>query len=163
MKWCVFPVIMLMWLAGVSLVQAQESLDNLPLPRWASVAAAEANLRTGPGKRYPIDWVLKKKNLPVEITREFENWRMVREPDGATGWLHRSMLTSVRYVMVQDDEKTLHVNPSDQSPVVARIRKGVLTRVKTCRKGWCRVTVENFDGWISKDDMWGIYPEETLE
>ena len=51
---------------------AQESLDHLPLPRWASLSSDEVNIRTGPGKRYPIDWVLRKKHLPVEITREFE-------------------------------------------------------------------------------------------
>lgn len=142
---------------------AQESLDNLPLPRWATIAANEVNLRTGPGKRYPIEWVLKKKTLPLEITREFEHWRLVREPEGGAGWVHRSMLTSTRYVMVQDDEMVLYANPSEQAAVVARLRKGVLGRVKNCQPQWCRVTVQNYEGWLAKKTLWGVYPSEALE
>lgn len=153
----------LLSVAGGSLAQAQESLDNLPLPRWASIAAKEVNLRTGPGKRYPIEWVLKKRGLPLEITREFEHWRMVREPDGATGWVHRSMLTGNRHVLVESDEKTLHTNPSEQSGVVARLRKGVVARVRNCQKQWCRVTIEDYTGWLTKDNLWGVYAAETLE
>lgn len=146
-----------------SAAHAQESLDNLPLPRWAAIAAKEVNLRTGPGKRYPIEWVLKKKSLPLEITREFEHWRMVREPDGASGWIHRSMLTGSRFVMIQNEEKLLHSNPSDQSPIVARLRPGVIARIRNCQVQWCRVAIEDYVGWMTKKNLWGVYPNEILE
>lgn len=161
-----------MWIpacAGISLLfcaataRAQESLDHLPLPRWASLAANEVNMRTGPGKRYPIDWVLKKKYLPVEITKEFENWRFIREPDGATGWVQRYMLTSGRTALITESSQPLYKNPSDAAAVVARLQKGVIVRLQACQTGWCHAEVESFEGWLPKTVLWGVYPHEVWE
>lgn len=160
--WVALCVCTALWMMPVT-AQAQESLDNLALPRWVSMAAKKANMRTGPGKRYPIDWVLTKKSLPLEVTREFEHWRLVRDPDGATGWVHRSMLTGARHVMVQADEKLLYANPSEQAPVVARLKNGVTARLRNCQRDWCRVTVEDYSGWLTKKDVWGLYPDEIVE
>ncbi len=139
---------------------AQESLHNLPVPRWAALASPEANLRTGPGKRYPIDWVLRKKNLPVEIIQEFEHWRRVKEPDGADGWIHKSMLTGMRHAMVKK-QATLFAQPGSDTRVVATMQKGVIASVAQCHKKWCQLSVENFDGWTEKKALWGVYPDET--
>lgn len=140
---------------------AQESLNDLPLPRWASLASPEANLRTGPGKRYPIDWVLKKKNLPVEIIQEFEHWRRVKEPGGADGWVHKSMLSGMRHALVQK-ETPIFAQPSRDSRAVAVLQKGVIADLKQCQKEWCRIEVENFSGWVQKRFVWGVYRHETL-
>lgn len=143
-------------------VFAQESLDHLPLPRWATLAAGEVNIRTGPGKRYPIDWVLKKKGLPVEIRQEFENWRLVHEPDGSEGWTHRYMLTSMRNVLVQEKDQPMYANPNVDSRVVARLQKGVIARVKSCQTEWCELKVEDYEGWVPKKVLWGVYSKEIL-
>lgn len=139
---------------------AQESLNNLPLPRWATLASPEANLRTGPGKRYPIDWVLKKKDLPVEIIQEFDHWRRVKEPDGADGWIHKSMLSGVRHALAQKDV-TLYARPLTDSRAVAVLKKGVIASIKQCQKEWCELTVEQFDGWSAKKHLWGVYKDEV--
>lgn len=139
---------------------AQESLNNLPLPRWATLASPEANLRTGPGKRYPIDWVLKKQDLPVEITQEFDNWRRVKEPNGADGWIHRSMLSGNRHAMLKTDA-TLYAQPSDDVRAVAKLQKGVITTLEQCQKTWCRMKIEHFEGWVPKKDIFGVYPDEV--
>lgn len=143
---------------------AQEaSLDNLPLPRWAVLAAREANLRTGPGKRYPIEWVLKRKGMPVEIRQEFDSWRLIREPGGATGWVHRTMLSSVRNVMIQNAEQPLYANPSKDARVVARLQKGVIAGARHCQPAWCQLEVQSFKGWVPRDILWGIYANEAID
>jgi hypothetical protein len=38
---------------------------NLPLPRFASLRGSQVNVRTGPGVRYPIDWVFQRRSMPV--------------------------------------------------------------------------------------------------
>lgn len=138
-------------------------MTNLPLPRWATLASKEVNLRTGPGKRYPIDWVIKNKNMPVEIVQEFEHWRRVREPDGADGWVHKSMLTSTRYGMVAEKSQTLFAQPTSQSRAVAQLQKNVIVRMENCRAEWCRVSVEAYTGWLPRDALWGVYPKEKLD
>jgi SH3-like domain-containing protein len=140
---------------------AQESLEHLPVPRWAELAAPEANLRTGPGKRYPIDWILKKKGLPVEIIQEFEHWRRVREPDGADGWVHKSMLSGTRHALLKHEE-TLYVNPAIDARVVAKLEKGVIADIKKCHKEWCELKADQFDGWAEKKNLWGVYKDEVF-
>ena len=141
---------------------AQESLDHLPVPRWAALAAPEANLRTGPGKRYPIDWVIKKKALPVEIIQEFEHWRRVRVPDGSDGWIHKSMLTGMRKTLTSKDQE-LYSNPNDDARIVAKLQKNVIANLKQCHKTWCEIEVDQYDGWMKKDALWGVYKDETFD
>lgn len=144
--------------------RAQEaSLDNLPLPRWAVLSANEINLRTGPGKRYPIDWVLKKKGLPVEIRQEFDSWRLVHEPGGAEGWVHRSMLSSTRNVLIQSKDQPIYANPSTDARVTARLQQGVVATARICQVEWCHLQVQDYKGWIPKAALWGVYPKEIFE
>src|SRR4026209_512491 len=74
----------------------QRKGSGLPLPRFASLRSDEVNVRTGPGPRYPIDWVFKRKAMPVEIVAEYENWRKIRDWQGASGWVHQSLLSGQR-------------------------------------------------------------------
>ena len=71
-------------------------MTGLPLPRFASLRTDDVNFRAGPGTRYPIDWVYKRRDLPVEIEREFDVWRLVRDPDNNRGWVHAATLASRR-------------------------------------------------------------------
>jgi SH3-like domain-containing protein len=142
---------------------AQESLDNLPLPRWVSLASDEVNLRTGPGKRYPIDWVVKKKTLPVEITQEFEHWRKIKLPDGDGGWVHKSMLSGVRRTMINKGEETLSVKPFSDAAARARIQKNVIAALQSCREKWCEIEVGGFSGWVPKKSLWGVYRDEIFD
>src|SRR6185312_15826767 len=73
---------------------------GLPLPRFAALRSDEVNMRAGPGTRYPINWVYKRRDLPVEIEREFEVWRLVKDPDGTKGWVHQATLTGRRTLIV---------------------------------------------------------------
>src|SRR3990167_9515481 len=76
--------------------QAPLQASGLPLPRFVSLRAEEVNMRAGPGVRYPVDWVYKRKNMPVEVIAEFGTWRKVRDIQGTQGWIHQSMLSSNR-------------------------------------------------------------------
>lgn len=142
---------------------AQESLNNLPLPRWASLASDEVNLRVGPGERYPIDWVVKQKSMPVEITQEFENWRKVKLRDGKTGWAHRAMLTGTRFAIVTQSGQLLHRQPDEAAAVQAKAQKGALLRLEKCQKSWCFAGAQGFEGWIPKAGLWGVYGDELLD
>jgi hypothetical protein len=56
--------------------------SSLPVPRFVSLRTEPINLRTGPGVRYPVEWVYVRKRLPVEVIAEFDTWRRIRDPDG---------------------------------------------------------------------------------
>lgn len=46
-----------------------------PPSRFVTVKAEKANVRAGPGKRYPVRWVFTQPGVPVEIMAEYDNWR----------------------------------------------------------------------------------------
>ena len=133
------------------------------LPRFATLRAGEVNLRTGPGERYPIDWVLIRKGLPVEIVEEFDVWRKIRDFQGSEGWVHQRMLTGARNVLVEGGIRVFHAEPDAASPPVARAEAGVVARLIECRGPWCRVEAQGIKGWLKRDEVWGVYPDESVQ
>ncbi|MGB0720715.1 MAG: SH3 domain-containing protein, partial [Bdellovibrionales bacterium] len=85
---------------------AQDAVDPFrstayPLPRFAALASNEIYVRAGPGKQYPVQWVFKKAGLPVEIVLEFDHWRKIKDYEGASGWVHKSLLSGRRTAIVK--------------------------------------------------------------
>ena len=89
------------------------------LPRFASLRSDDVNMRAGPGTRYRIDWVYKRRDLPVEIEREFDVWRWVRDADGIQGWVHQATLMGRRNFIVQKGDATLRSEANDAASAVA--------------------------------------------
>jgi SH3-like domain-containing protein len=143
--------------------RAYTGRTNLPLPRYASLRADEVNLRTGPGVRYPIDWVFQRRGLPVEITAEFENWRKVRDGQGTEGWVHRQMLSGKRSLIVVGKEEVMRRQAESDSPAVARLAPGVVVQVLECTGDWCRVEASGFRGWLQRSGTWGSLPDERIK
>lgn len=139
------------------------SKTGLKLPRFASLKSSEVNLRTGPGKRYPVDWVLTYRNMPVEIIGEFDGWRKVRDWKGSVGWVHRSMLSGRRWAMVRKGVQPLFRAPETTAPLVARIEPKAIGRVLECQKIWCRIDFSGFEGWMRRAQFWGVYPGESID
>jgi SH3-like domain-containing protein len=134
----------------------------LPVPRFVSLRADEVNLRTGPGERYPIDWVLTRKGLPVEIVEEFEAWRKIRDAQGTEGWVHQRMVTGTRNVIVTGELRTLRADADAAAPAVARAEPGVIAHLLDCRDAWCRVELQGVKGWLKRSEVWGVYPTEAV-
>lgn len=138
-------------------------VTNLPLPRYVSLKGSEGNARRGPGLTHRIDWVFTRAGMPLKITAEFENWRRVEDNEGAGGWVHYSLLSGVRTVLVTLDMAEFRDSPEDSAPVVAQAELGVLGRVQECRDDWCRVALEGARGWVRKAAIWGVRSDETID
>jgi SH3-like domain-containing protein len=140
------------------------STTGLPLPRWAAFRSDDVNLRSGPGMQYPIDWVYHRRDLPVQILREFEVWRLVREQDGTKGWVHAATLTGRRGYVVQGGEQVLRDNPQDTAGAVARLEPGVVGLVDRCPTGsdWCGVQAGGYHGWLKREALYGVSATEAI-
>ena len=141
---------------------AAEAEPSGRLPRFVSLRSDQVNLRVGPGENYPIQWVLTRKEMPVEIIREFEHWRMIRDWQGTEGWVHQRMVWSKRGVVVQGGIRAMHQQPDPASEVVARAEPGVFARLVECRGGWCRIEATEITGWVQRSEVWGVYPDEVV-
>ena len=135
----------------------------LKLPRFVSLHADKVNLRTGPGRQYPIEWVLTKKDMPVEIIAQFEHWRRIRDWEGTEGWVQEHMLTGKRTVVIgKGAARALYQVPDPAGPVIARAEPGVVARLIECHDAWCRVEADDIAGWMRRSDIWGVYPDEIV-
>lgn len=136
---------------------------ELPVPRFASIKADEANVRVGPGTQYPLKWTYVVPGVPVEIIAEWDNWRKIRDWEGQEGWVHTAMLSPKRTIIVTGEKRTLYRRADAASPPVVRLRPGIIADVEDCIKGWCRIEVRNYRGWLKRSDFWGVGPDETLD
>ena len=171
--WATFAAVIALSLPGVATSQGtarsgdkatatQRKGSGLPLPRFASLRSDEVNVRTGPGTRYPVDWVFKRKAMPVEIVAEYENWRKIRDWQGASGWVHQSLLSGKRSFIVSSKATSVHKTPATSAEIVARLEPEVMGEIRSCTGDWCRVRVSNVTGWIQRTGMWGVYRSEPI-
>ncbi len=170
-------------LAGLALlpvtaghVFAQSAIDEmrpkgsgLPVPRFVSLKSGKVNSRIGPGVNYPVDWLYLKSGLPMEIIQEFDNWRRVRDSDGAEGWINQSLLSGRRTAIAapwQRGKETsidLLSEPSKAASKVAIVQPGAVGTIKQCNGEWCEMTFAGHTGWLNQKLVWGAYPGETVK
>lgn len=143
---------------------ARGTVTGQPLPRFAALRADEVNMRAGPGTRYPVEWVYQRRNLPVEILREFDVWRLVRDPEGVQGWVHTAVLTSRRTLIVRGGEQVLRRSPDPAAQPVARLESGVVGTIRSCEAAsdWCQVQAGGYRGYLPREAFWGVYRDEAV-
>ncbi len=138
-------------------------VTNLPLPRYVSMKAAEGNVRRGPSLTHRIDWVFKRRDMPLLITAEHGHWRRVEDRDGQGGWIHYSLISGVRTVIVEEDMLKIHSRPDPTAPVNAALEAGVVARLGKCNPDWCQVRSRGYRGWAPKSKLWGVSPDELRD
>lgn len=173
-------ILPLSWTAAPSVGWAQQTSSinrgpsGLPLPRFVSLKSQRVNMRVGPGKDYAVAWLYLKTGLPLEIIQEYDNWRRVRDADGTTGWIHGSLLSGTRTALAspwrkgqKEETISIYQQPRAGAQAVALLQPGVVTELVSCDGAWCEVKVDakgkSIYGFASQADLWGAYPDETIE
>lgn len=140
-------------------VMAQERA----VPYWASIAAGQAMMRTGPDRTYPGIWLYKRRDLPVRVLQVHGAWRRVQDMDGATGWMLAILLAARRTAIVSEGYRPIHAEASEGSRLLWQAEKGVVGRISKCDGTWCRFDVGDRRGWIQQAGLWGTDPAERVE
>lgn len=159
--WPIAAVICLVaWGGPVAAEGKPGTAESAQQTRFASLRASKANVRFGPGRRYPIAWVFVRRGLPVQIVGRFETWRRIRDWEGSEGWIHQSLLSARRSVIVLDGPAGLHRQPGAKARLVARIERRAVGRLIRCDGAWCAVEFAGRNGWIRKTAVWGTGPAD---
>ena len=143
-------------LLAVTVASAQErkgKVTNLPVPRFVSLKTSEGNVRRGPSLTHRIDWVFKRRSMPLRVTAEHGHWRRVEDRDGLGGWVHYSLLSGARSVFFNND----------RAPATAALEIGVVARLGKCDLEWCRLTSGGYKGWAPKARIWGVGLDEIRD
>lgn len=140
---------------------------GLPLPRFVSLKRDKVNVRKGPNESFDIAWTYTRKNLPIEIIAEYDNWRKVRDHFGSEGWVFHSLLSGSRYALINPwkDEGffTIHNQKNEISKIVAKLEAGTLGRLSDCDGIWCQINVQTYQGFIKQEFLWGVYLGDTIK
>lgn len=137
-------------------------VTGFPLPRYVSIKANEANARRGPSRSHRIDWVFQRRNMPVMVVAEHEQWRRIIDRDGAGGWVHHTLLSGVRTAIVDVDGLPILARPEAGGTVRAQAQRDVIGALRRCRNGWCEIEAGGIRGWVDASGLWGVDPGEDF-
>ncbi|UIP05670.1 hypothetical protein LY632_08075 [Erythrobacter sp. SDW2] len=126
-------------------------------PYWATIDTTELNMRVGPSTEYKIEWVYRRKGLPLKVLRvKDDGWRYVEDHEGAKGWVNKNLLDPERGALViGEDPAPMRAAPTDNSSLKWSLAPGVVGQLGPCEAGWCAFSVGNREGYVPADRLWG--------
>ena len=121
---------------------------------FLSLKKNKVNVRYGPSFESEIKYIYKKINLPVKQIDKKENWRRIIDLKNNSGWIHWSQLKAANSIITLEDQILFKKSSSFSKPI-ARLEKGRLLVIKKCENNWCRITTNDYSGWIKVVNVWG--------
>ena len=143
-------------------LKAQEAV----FPRFASLRSDTVYMRSGPGERFPIEWVYKRKGFPVIITDSFEHWHKVQDIENTQGWIHKTMLSGKRMALTPLNEKTiLYQKKNLNSKHLAYFNGQSIVQLLECLPNgiFCKVKYNELKGYILKEKLFGLFKNEEID
>ena len=140
--------------------------EELPVPRWVSLNS-EANMRKGPSTNASIMYHYQFEGYPMEVLRQTETWRYVRDPlTGTEGWMNRILFNSTRHVITSNKEISYGYKSTNKSKIVAKLAFGVHGKILNCNSNWCYVSIISKDKtnkmYLEKKNLYGVYAYEII-
>jgi len=132
--------------------------------RFVAMRADKVHARSGPDKRYPIEWIYQQQYYPVEIIGEYDQWRKIKDYDGTTTWVRKNLLTNTRYALViEPGENNIYEKDNLEADVIARAENGVIGKIKKCNASFCYLSFNNrIEGWMPRTVLYGIKKDEEI-
>jgi SH3-like domain-containing protein len=143
-------------LAAVAALTSATAVAQTPsAANMVSVKGPILNMRSGPGTHHEILWELKK-GYPLQVQKRQGRWLKVRDFEGDSGWVARSLTGRTPHHIVKSKVANVRSSPNTQSRIVGKAEYGELVRTQEKRAGWVRVErSDGPNGWISKKLLWG--------
>ena len=137
---------------------------GLEIPRYVSLKSDDTNIRVGPSKNYPIEIKYIKKNYPLKVLDEYEEWRKVEDFNRNIGWIHKSLISGIRTgIVLSNDNKNIKLLNTLDGDVIGEIGNGNIVFLEKCKIDWCLVSIGNFEGWMDKKYIWGVKEKEIIK
>ena len=128
-------------------------------PRALSLSSAEQGPEEEHGHSRRHEEEADDPSPPVHGRRRHERG----DRDGQGGWIHYSLLSGNRTVIVDRDLTPLFVKPDASAPVNAYAEAGVVAQLGECLAEWCRISAGGERGWVEKAALWGVGTDEIPE
>lgn len=123
--------------------------------RMVSVAGEEVNLRSGPGKQYPAEWIVSH-GYPLKVIGQRGKWLEVRDFENDGGWIYRPLTAGTPYSIVNVKVANMRSQPTTRSRIIAKLAYGDLLKTLERKSNWIKVQREGgLRGWIARRLVWG--------
>ena len=150
---CTHPVRALIAAATLCTLALTTSLASAQT--MVSVKGSTLNMREGPGTNTSVLWELKR-GYPLQVTKRQGPWLQVRDFEGDSGWVARSLTGKTPHHVVKAKVANIRSGPGTQNRIVGKAEYGELLRTREKRADWVRVErEEGVGGWIAKQLLWG--------
>ena len=119
-----------------------------------SVSADIANIRSGPDTSDAVIWQVEKYH-PLNIIQKQGNWYLFEDFEGDRGWIHNSLLSDIKTVIVKNDNCNVRSGPGTDNDIRFTVDKGVPFKVLEEKGDWFHVVHADGDkGWIHRSLVW---------
>ena len=122
---------------------------------FVSLKKSKVNVRYGPSFNSDIKYIYKKVNLPLKQIDKKENFRRIIDLKNNSGWIHISQLKKSNSVITTKD-KILFKKPTSFAEPIAKIKEGRMLIIERCENIWCKIAVEEYEGWVKINNLWGL-------
>ncbi|HYP86446.1 SH3 domain-containing protein [Variovorax sp.] len=119
-----------------------------------ATASEGAHLRSGPSTRYKVQWELSR-GYPLAVIGRKSNWYKVRDFEGDTGWIARSVTNRQAHHVAKVDNLNIRSGPGTKHRVLAKAKYGEIMRTLGRQGDWVKVKLGRVTGWVSRRLVWG--------
>jgi len=130
--------------------------------RYVSAAKDGVKVFKNPSPEAEAVWEIFDK-FPLLVKKHQGAWLQVTDYEGDTGWIHDSLVTGDRSVIVCKKRINLRQDPNSDTnnPLVAVARQGVVFSPLEKQGDWLKVRyVDGTEGWLNKTLVW---PSDPLD
>lgn len=123
--------------------------------QMVSVSSDEVNLRTGPGREHPSEWILGQ-GYPLRVVGSRGDWLEVRDFENDKGWIYKPLTDSTPYHIVKVKVANLRNQPTTRSRIIGRLAYGDTLKTLERTSGWVKVQRKGgLRGWVARRLLWG--------
>jgi SH3-like domain-containing protein len=119
-----------------------------------SVNANIANIRSGPDATSAVMWQVEKYQ-PLSILQKQGDWYLFEDFEGDRGWIHKSLLSTEKTVVVKNDTCNVRSGPGTDHDIRFTVDRGVPFKVLAEKGDWLHIIhADGDEGWIHKALVW---------
>jgi len=123
-----------------------------------SVKGEKVNMRSGPGKSFPVVYEYGK-GFPLMVIIKKGDWVKVKDFEKDFGWIHKSLLIKKPQMVVKVSSRgkiNIRSGPGTKYKRVGEAYYGVIFDTLVTKSGWVKVQHETgLTGWVKRDLLWG--------
>ena len=137
--------------------------------KFKSLRSSKTNVRVGPSLDHNILWTYQKRGLPIEILEDIQGWSKIRDYQAKSGWIKNTLITTNRTGIISPwkiTEDNLNFEnlykDTNREEINIKLESGVLVNILSCDGVQCLIKIQDKEGWIEQDLIFGVYIGEII-